>query len=218
MATCERTLTQDRLTPAKQSFADICKTNIERYRATEMGKNMSEIVTFRTRKKRQLLEYCRTHGITTTECLNKLMDENIVNQVRLKFTTSKTEIREPTSRVEMRFKQSEFEALNEIIEHEGCTQQGFLIGLFRAFVASEVQYTTDEVLALREANMQLRKIGVNVNAIAKQLKQGNVQVDGSFEKMAEFITKRIEQHTQKVNELLNASEHRWKLIRKEVEP
>jgi hypothetical protein len=146
------------------------------------------------------------------------MDENIVNQVRLKFTTSKTEIREPTSRVEMRFKQSEFEALNEIIEHEGCTQQGVLFGLFRAFVASEVQYTTDEVLALREANMQLRKIGVNVNAIAKQLKQGNVQVDGSFEKMAEFITKRIEQHTQKVNELLNASEHRWKLIRKEVEP
>ena len=118
----------------------------------------------------------------------------------------------------MRFKQSEYEALNEIIENEGCTQQGFLIGLFRAFVASEVQYTTDEVLALREANMQLRKIGVNVNAIAKQLKQGNVQVDGSFEKMAEFITKRIEQHTQKVNELLNASEHRWKLIRKEVEP
>lgn len=117
----------------------------------------------------------------------------------------------------MRFKQSEYDALNEIIEHEGCTQQGFLIGLFRAFVASEVQFTTDEVLALREANTQLRKLGVNINAIAKQLKQGNVQVDGSFEKMAEAITKRIEQHTHKVNELINSSEHRWKLIRKDNE-
>ena len=177
---------------------------------------MSETITFRTQKKRQLVEYCRVHGITTSAYLNKLIDERIGAHLQLRFTTCKTEIREPTFRVEMRFKQSEFGALNEIIEHEGCTQQGFLIGLFRAFVANEVQFTTDEVLALRDANMQLRKLGVNINAIAKQLKQGNAQVDGSFEKIAEVITKRIDQHTHKVNELLNASEHRWKIIRKEV--
>lgn len=178
---------------------------------------MTETVTFRAQKKRQLFEYCRTRGISTSAFLNKVIDEKIGTYIGLKFTTSKTDIREPTFRVEMRFKQSEFEALNEIIEHDGCTQQGFLIGLFRAFVANEIQFSSDEVLVLREANAQLRKLGVNINAIAKHLKQGNAQVDGSFEKMAEVITKRIEQHTQKVNELLNASEYRWKIIRREVE-
>ena len=217
MAIDERTLTQDRLTPPKLRFDAICLTNGRRYRATEMGKKMIETVTFRTSKKQKLFEYCKAQGITRSQYLNQLIDANLHKNIHLNFATNKTEIREPTQRVAMRFKQSEFEALNEIIEHEGCTQQGFLIGLFRAFVASEVQYTTDEVLALREANMQLRKLGVNLNALVKELKKGNAPVDGSFEKMAEFITKRIEQHTQKVNELLNASEHRWKLIRKEVE-
>lgn len=213
----EKTLTQDRLTPPKLRFDAICLTNGRRYRATEMGKKMIETVTFRTSKKRKLFEHCKAQGITRSEYLNTLIDANLNEKNSLKFTAKKTEIREPTQRVAMRFKQSEFDALSEIIEHEGCTQQGFLIGLFRAFVASEVQYTTDEVLALREANTQMRKWGVNINTIAKQLKQGNLQIGGSFEKMAEAITERIVQHTKAVNELLNASERRWKLIRKDNE-
>lgn len=174
---------------------------------------MSETVTFRTTKKRKLFEHCREHGITPSEYLNRCIENNLSNKLALQFSSKKTEIREPTARVEMKFKQSEYNALCEIIEHEGCTQQGFLIGLFRAFIANEVQYTTDEVLALREANMQMRKWGVNINTIARQLKQGNMQTDGSFEKMATSITERIEQHTQRVNDLLNASERRWQLIR-----
>ncbi len=178
---------------------------------------MTETVTFRTSKKQKLFEYCKAKGITQSQYLNQLIDANLHKNIRLSFTTHKTEIRESTQRVAMRFKQSEYEALNEIIEHEGCTQQGFLIGLFRAFVANEVQYTTDEVLALREANMQLRKLGINLNALVKELKQSNVPVDGSFEKVVLGMAEKIEQHTQKVNELLSASERRWKLIRKEVE-
>ena len=180
---------------------------------------MNDIVTFRTSKKRRLFEYCRAQDITPSEYINALINQNLNSNEVMFFSSRMTDDeRENTVRIYLRLKQSEYQALNEIVQYEGCTRQGFLIGLFRAFVASEVQYTTDEVLALREANMQLRKLGVNLNALVKELKQSNVPIDGSFEKMAEFITKRIEQHTQKVNELLNASEHRWKLIRKEVEP
>lgn len=104
-------------------------------------------------------------------------------------------------------------ALEELAEHEGVKKQRFVIGLLRASMANEPQHSTDELMALRESNTQLRKIGVSLNAIAKQLNQG-MTVNGSFDKVADKAMGEIKNHTEHVSALLNSSEQRWRLMKK----
>ena len=108
---------------------------------------------------------------------------------------------------------SEMQALEEMAAYEGVKKQRFVIGLLRASMANEPQHSTYELLALRESNTQLRKIGVSLNAIAKQLNQG-MTVNGSFDKVADKAMDEIKKHTEHVSALLNSSEQRWRLMKK----
>jgi hypothetical protein len=60
----------------------------------------------------------------------------------------------------------------------------------------------------------LRKIGVSLNAIAKQLNQG-MTVNGSFDKVADKTVSEIKKHTEHVSALLNSSEQRWRLMERD---
>ena len=113
----------------------------------------------------------------------------------------------------LKLSESEMQALEDLAAHEGMKKQGFVIGLLRITMARELQYSTDELMALRESNTQLRKIGVSLNAIAKHLNQGG-DASGSFDKVVEKTKSEIQQHTEHVSGLLNSSAQRWRLMRK----
>jgi hypothetical protein len=117
-----------------------------------------------------------------------------------------------TERVEMRFNKTELAALDALVEFEGTTRQGFLIGLFRAHIANEPQYSTDEVLALRQSNTALRKIGTNLNMIAKSFNQGEFNFLELSEEIGQ-LQKIIEHHTTQVSATLNPSLMRYKIRR-----
>ena len=113
--------------------------------------------------------------------------------------------------VQTNFTSSELFALDQFVKFEGKTRQKFIIGLFRAFVANEPQYTDKEVIALRESNRQLRSIGSNLNMIARALNQNDLGVaTGLMEQIAE-LRQTIEQHTEQVVKTINPSIHRYKL-------
>ena len=68
-------------------------------------------------------------------------------------------------------KESENAALTRIATSQGVSRQQFVIGLIRMAAASEVQFTKDETQALYAATWELRKIGVNINQIARRLNE-----------------------------------------------
>lgn len=117
-----------------------------------------------------------------------------------------------TERIEMRLNKSELTALDSIIDFEGTTRQGFLIGLFRSFIASEPQYTTEEVIALRKSNSLLRSIGTNLNMIAKSFNRGDFNISELSEEI-ERLNETIEEHTRYVSDTLNPSLMRYKIKR-----
>lgn len=108
--------------------------------------------------------------------------------------------------------ESEIQALDAFVAHDGTTRQGFVIGVLRAHMVKEPQYSTEEVLALRESNTQLRKIGVNLNAIAKRLNQGNIETSDLLEALG-GLQAMIEKHTSIVTETINPGFMRYRIKR-----
>lgn len=158
--------------------------------------------------------YARSLGLTSSalaaQVIKNTMDVKgyaapvfVVEQQQKEWGQKKT--------LNLKLSESEMQALEKMAAHEGVKKQRFVIGLLRASMANEPQHSTDELMALRESNTQLRKIGVSLNAIAKQLNQG-MTVNGSFDKVADKTVSEIKKHTEHVSALLNSSEQRWRLM------
>lgn len=161
--------------------------------------------------------YARSLGLTSSalaaQVIKNTMDVKgyaapvfVVEQQQKEWGQKKT--------LNLKLSESEMQALEKMAAHEGVKKQRFVIGLLRASMANEPQHSTDELMALRESNTQLRKIGVSLNAIAKQLNQG-MTVNGSFDKVADKTVSEIKKHTEHVSALLNSSEQRWRLMERD---
>lgn len=71
--------------------------------------------------------------------------------------------------VKVRLLSSELDALDLKAKTFGCSRQAMLVKLVRNFLVSETIVGKKEQKELIETNLQLRKIGVNLNQIARQL-------------------------------------------------
>ena len=92
------------------------------------------------------------------------------------------------------------------------------IGLIRMAAASEAQFTKDDTQTLYAATWELRKIGVNINQIARRLneeaKAGRLHGTeaAQFLKLSTALTNRMEHVVGKVGDLIKASRARCKLV------
>lgn len=160
------------------------------------------------------IAYAKARG-QTPSALTALIIKQVLKSEKDGKPIFKTEQKKEwgaTERIEMRFNKSELSALDTIVEFEGTTRQGFLIGLFRSFIASEPQYTTEEVIALRRSNSLLRSIGTNLNMIAKSFNRGDFNISELSEEI-ERLNETIEEHTRYVSDTLNPSLMRYKIRR-----
>ena len=116
----------------------------------------------------------------------------------------------------------ELAAVDRMAEQLGKNRNQTLIAIIRSYVANEPQYTQDEIIELRNANNELRKIGVNLNQIALHTNTIDFDriTDGksvkellkNFTKRAETISITIDNHVAKVWKLINAGRYRKDLI------
>ena len=113
--------------------------------------------------------------------------------------------------VQTNFTSSELSALDEFADFEGKTRQKFIIGLFRAYMVNEPQYTTSEVLALRESNKQLRSIGNNLNMIARALNQNDLTGLDVLKNEISLLRESISEHTKQVVQTMNPSIYRYQI-------
>ena len=132
-------------------------------------------------------------------------------------TVDEEELTKPHA-LKLLLKESENAALARIAAAQGMSRQQFVIGLIRMAAAAEAQFTKDETQALYAATWELRKIGVNINQIARRLneeaKAGRLRGTeaAQFLKLSTALTNRMEQVVGKVGDLIKTSRARCKLV------
>jgi len=105
----------------------------------------------------------------------------------------------------------------------GMTRHQAIIGIIRSVIADEPQFTTGEIEQLAKSNYELHKLGVNLNQIAhrtntvdfsnftdKNEEELKTLFNGLIQRTDKF-TKIVQDHTDKVWKLINASRIRTKL-------
>lgn len=132
-------------------------------------------------------------------------------------TVDEEELTKPHT-LKLLLKESENAALMRIATAQGISRQQLVIGLIRMAAASEPQFTKNETQALYAATWELRKIGVNINQIAKRLneeaKGGRLRGTeaAQFLKLSTALTNHMEHVVGKVGDLIKASRARCKLV------
>lgn len=105
----------------------------------------------------------------------------------------------------------------------GMTRHQAIIGIIRSVIADVPQFTTGEIEQLAKSNYELHKLGVNLNQIAHRTntvdfsnftdhnaEELKTLFNGLIERTDKF-TKIVQDHTDKVWKLINASRIRTKL-------
>ncbi len=164
----------------------------------------------------KLNERARSTGKTRSRFARELITRSL-SAKPIYRAIDEEELRKPHM-LKVLLKESENAALARIAQAQGISRQQFVIGLIRIAAAAEPQFTNDETKTLYAATWELRKIGVNVNQIAKRLneeaKSGRLQGSeaAQFLKLSTALTQRMEEVAGMVGELIKASRARCKLV------
>lgn len=119
---------------------------------------------------------------------------------------------ESKQRVWVRLTESEHAAAELRARTEGFSSVNVWIAAsVRAALTNSPQFGQVEIEALGESNLQLLKIGRNLNQIAKHLNTQRVDLLGYDPQMVERLAEAVRRHVRKVGDALNASIYRWKL-------
>lgn len=168
----------------------------------------------------ELTERAQCVGKTRSRLARELIMKALAgpSPVRTVFRTVDEEEQMKPHALKLLLKESENAALMRIAVAQGVSRQQLVIGLIRMVAASEPQFTKDETQALYAATWELRKIGVNINQIAKRLneeaKAGRLRGTeaAQFLKLSTALTNRMEHVVGKVGDLIKASRARCKLV------
>ena len=117
----------------------------------------------------------------------------------------------------------ELAAVDRMADQLHKSRNQTLIAIIRSFVASEPQYTQDEIVVLRDSNSELRKMGVNLNQIAHRTNSIDFDRVSDGEtvkellkrmiKRTEDLSNTIDDHVAKVWAIINAGRYRKDLMK-----
>lgn len=125
---------------------------------------------------------------------------------------------EDKRRIEIRLTESEYAAAELRATSEGFSSLNLWIAsAVRAALTNAPQFGQAEIEALGESNLQLLKIGRNLNQIAKHLNTHNGDFLGYDTQLIQNLAAAVRRHVRKVGDALNASMYRWKLTSTKTE-
>lgn len=157
--------------------------------------------------------YCDKHKKTQSEVMRLLIKyllrDELPEDLRQRLEQVEDKPDDNKGRVEVRFTQSELDAVKKIAAAELTSPQSWIIKCVRASLTHEPQHTMEVTKALWESSYQLKGIGKNLNQIAKYLNSGmGVTITTENIKALERV---IKAHTHKVDVVQEASLQRWLL-------
>lgn len=127
-----------------------------------------------------------------------------------------------TKEIKLRLHEDEIAALDLFADKIGKNRHQALIAIIRSFVASETQFSLDEIDTLRASNLELNHIGVNLNQIAHRTNTVDFDRINDSKRIAQLVknltvrtnnlNEIIKKHVAKVWLVLNAGRYRTDLM------
>lgn len=101
----------------------------------------------------------------------------------------------------IRLNADELAHLDSYAQQMKCTRSKAIIGIIRAAIAAEPQFSGDEIKELSRSNYQLAKIGVNLNQITRRLNGLNLsdfRQAGKLQPLIEAMAVRVSQVSEAI--------------------
>lgn len=166
----------------------------------------------------ELIRRAKQNGQSKSKYARILLAKAILDQKPPVYeTTEEVEIERPYA-LKLLLKASENAGLQRIADLQGVKRQDFVIGLIRSALAAEPQFTKTETQTLFDATWELRRIGMNINQIARRLneeaKLGKLRGTEAeqFLKFSSVLQKRIDNVANEVGKIIQAGKARCKLV------
>jgi len=141
--------------------------------------------------KSDFTRWCKSRGLTVSAALRLLvaqtLEQLILNEKSLQLESASTgaeydsastpgqaivgvqELAHEPSRLRLRLKQSELEAVSHLAEQRRVSPQRLVTQVLRAFLLKAAVFSDKETVDMGSINLSLMRIGNNLNQIAKQL-------------------------------------------------
>ncbi|RLV58302.1 plasmid mobilization relaxosome protein MobC [Parashewanella curva] len=163
-------------------------------------------------EKENWLLYCQSSGISQSDMLRMLINRSSpIAKLAIPFNETKSD------KVTVRLSEHTLKMLKEQAKYEGYLNQSHWV---RAAILSKLRnkpvLSITETDALKESNRQLAAIGRNLNQIARVLNIEFRQSDKITAEMIELLVDRINQHSTKVEDLIQQGHKRWKGVNDEL--
>src|SRR5699024_11399169 len=116
----------------------------------------------------------------------------------------------PNTKITIRSRRSEERAIREMAEVAGLdNRQAWIVALIRANLFSLPTPSYEELEALREANKQLRGVGINLNQIAHAVNIDLEHIDRLTGKTLEQFRYEVEKEKDAVAAVVQQTLYRW---------
>ena len=162
--------------------------------------------------KQAWLDYCEANGTTSSAAFRQIVQSLLAKQDQAQaLTIADNDPEKATVRKKISLTPSEAERVESVAKVEGFSSTRWIVALIRARLTGTPQLGQQELEALAQSNLQLLKIGRNLNQVARALNtspeaQRTFRVDG-IEKLHGLI----ERHAKAVSAAMTANTDRWRI-------
>ncbi|WP_062791449.1 plasmid mobilization relaxosome protein MobC [Aquitalea pelogenes] len=162
--------------------------------------------------KQAWLDYCEARGTTPSAAFRQIVQSLLNKQGEPPaLAVASGEPEKATVRKKISLTPSEAAHVEAVAHAEGFSSTKWIVGLIRSRLTHTPQFGQQELETLSESNLQLLKIGSNLNQIARAL---NTSPEAHRAVKIEAIEKLdgwIRNHAKTVSEAMAANVHRWRI-------
>ena len=155
------------------------------------------------------LNHCRNADVCPSTLLRCVVEELVTTQLpppTLSVIGPRTDT--DKHRTAVYLTSSETDAIKTRTDLHGGTRAGWIIRAIRAALTGAPSFDMCEVLALRESNLQLVRIGNNLNQIARKLND-NRPVHADDIEAITTLKASLDDHLKHVSQLIDSNTQRW---------
>lgn len=173
------------------------------------------------KEKELIVHKARENNQTTSQWISEQLKQAVSQERRTNeavFTSDSSDRERFSTRKELKLRllASEMNALEKAAETECTSKQNYVIRALRSSLCQSVDLKTEQFKALLASNSELRKIGVNLNQIAKHLNSiEDYEIDNQLlsdiSLLLKNLGKEINRHTNEVKHFVIGCRERNKL-------
>jgi len=160
----------------------------------------------------QYVDYCKKRGLkpgpTIRESISKQLSKESVTESDRAIIPKPDKSRHGLF---IRLTNSEHDTLNSEAAKYNLSVNQYIIRLCRYHLTKKPQFSSSEIDALAESNIQLLALGRNLNQIARALNAEDPDEHRPTVKEIKNLSDKIYQHTHEVSNLIRANLERWKI-------